>query len=431
MKLRPGDIVDGRWRVVAPLGEGANGVVVHARDDRGRDVALKWLFEPDSPRVRREIELARTLRHPNIVPLLDAGVHRDHPWLAFELVRGHTLESEIARGPIAVDRVRKLAVDILRALEAAHEQHIVHRDVKPGNVMIVGDRALLLDFGAARTHESNLTGAGETIGTPRYMAPEQVASMPVDARTDLYSLGLTLAEALTGKPVYDGAVMRVLARHASPEPVPLSPDVIASPLGRVIQRATQKSPPSRFRSARHMRRALDPRAAKTRAKSVVPFVALASFLFLAASAAVFLVATKRTERPEIEAPTSSSVTVREAADAAPTEEDSLSPAQYALFNEVQSIILRAGWRLEARRPSLQLSVYADAKGSRLQFIRPMDGSTLFEWLAIDFMWNSPKSTPFPHDRVNTTRVRKNVVLVISTSGRITAEEAARILDRAP
>lgn len=420
MDLRLGDVVDGRWTVVARLGEGANGVVVHARDTRGRDVALKWLLEPESPRVRRELELACTLRHLNIVPLLDAGVHAGRPWLAFELVRGHTLEDEIARGPIRVERVRLLATEILRALEAAHGIGIVHRDVKPANVMVVGDHVKLLDFGAARTPESTLTAAGETLGTPRYMAPEQVAAMPIDARTDLYALGLVMAEALSGRPIYDGALMRVLAQHASPEQVPIPETVTASSLGSVILRATQKSPAARFANAREMRKALEPRSTP-RSRRGVGLLLLASTLTIASSIATLFVLGRETERPSRLEPPRSAVRAQVARSI--TEHE-------AVVNEVERALERDNWKLISRQEDTHHFLLEEPLTVTFaQFGRKVDGSADIEGIQVTFYWQEPRRELPQNEYFKVLRWRKKTLLAIQSQGHIPIEVAARALER--
>ena len=262
MDLAPGVVVAGRYEILGPLGEGAFGVVVRVRDRKGMPFALKVLtHERDARRFERETNIVRLLAHPNVVRLVDAGEHEGKPFVVFELVEGRTLAAEIADGPVAVERVAILSRQVLDALAAAHARGIIHRDIKPANIMVNGDRAKLLDFGIARSLDDSgpqLTGIGEAIGTPQYMSPEQVAAMPIDASTDLYALGLVMSEAITGQPVYTGTLARVLARHASPEPTPIPSSVQASLLGAVILRATQKSPPARFRSAAEMRAAFAP-----------------------------------------------------------------------------------------------------------------------------------------------------------------------------
>ena len=157
----------------------------------------------------REATLVQTLDHPNTVRLFDFGVDEGgFPFMAFELLRGVTLEDEIAKAPLSPERVARIATQVLKALMDAHARGIIHRDIKPSNVFLVDfagekDFVKVLDFGVARravesTAQPKITSDGEIVGTPAYMAPEQVKDEPIGPATDLYSLGLVIAEALTG-----------------------------------------------------------------------------------------------------------------------------------------------------------------------------------------------------------------------------------------
>lgn len=265
-----GMVVDGRYDLVELVGEGGQGAVYRATQrPLGREVAIKLLRGDarTAPALRdrfvREAAIVQRLEHPNTVRMFDFGVtDSGAPFMVFELVRGRTLEAEIHRGPLTTARVARIAAQVLKALMEAHAHGIVHRDVKPANVVLADhagepDFVKLLDFGVARSNDDRggpaLTREGQLVGTPRYMAPEQVAGMASDARSDLYALGLVMAEALTGAPVYQGdSFMAVCAQQASAAPVPLSPEVLGGVLGRVIARATQKAPSARFGSARDM-----------------------------------------------------------------------------------------------------------------------------------------------------------------------------------
>ncbi|HEU0036292.1 MAG TPA: protein kinase [Kofleriaceae bacterium] len=251
-----------RFEIHELLGEGSHGAVYRARPRLGgRDVALKVLRGVGSrDRFAREAAIVQRLEHPNTVRLHDAGVADDGtPYMAFELVRGRTLASELARGPLLPARVVRIATQTLKALGEAHALGVVHRDVTPSNILLVDfigdpDFVKLLDFGVASDAESpRLTHTGQTLGTPRYMAPEQVMGRPIDARTDLYALGLVLAEALTGRPVFETeSALAACFQNASTEPVPLPRAVLDGPLGEVIAKATQKRPEDRFASAAEM-----------------------------------------------------------------------------------------------------------------------------------------------------------------------------------
>jgi len=265
-----GALVAGRYQLGASLGAGGFGVVFSAFDTKlQREVAVKVLHHGDRDpvvlsRFYREIELARQLSHPNTVRLYECGeTESGVPFIAWELLRGRSLEQLIRRErALPVDRVARIGVQILKSLMEAHALGIVHRDIKPANVFLCDyageqDFVKVLDFGIATldaaAQKSPLTEEGTTVGTPPYMAPEQVMHSRIDARTDLYALGLVLAEALAGYRVYtDKVSIRVCMEQASPKPVPLQHTVIVSALGPVIKRATQKKPDARYASAAEM-----------------------------------------------------------------------------------------------------------------------------------------------------------------------------------
>jgi serine/threonine-protein kinase len=273
--MAPGDVIAGRYRIDGMLGQGGFGVVFRATQlPIGRGVALKMLLDEAlghadaRARFRREAELAQRLEHPNTVRLYDFGETEDGlPFIAWELLKGRPLDAVIAaEGPLPPARAGRIAAQILKALMEAHGMGIVHRDIKPSNVLLCefsGERDFVkvLDFGIAKrllTRGTGLTPEGSILGTPAYMAPEQVAGTAVSPASDLYSLGLLVAEMITGKPVFDGpSAMDVIAAQLAERPTPLAPEVLASPLGRVIARATERSPDRRYPSAAEMLRDLE------------------------------------------------------------------------------------------------------------------------------------------------------------------------------
>ena len=267
VRARPPDL-DDRFEIVELLGEGSHGTVFRARRKRGGgEVAIKVL-RGDAQHIRdrfaREAAIVQRLEHPNTVRLYESSVANDTPYMVFELVRGRTLASELYRGPLLPARVARIASQVLKALLEAHALGIVHRDITPANILLVDyagdpDFVKLLDFGVAVDAESaRLTQTGQILGTPRYMAPEQVSGGVVDGRTDLYALGLVMAEALAGAPVFGGDnAMAVWMQQASPNPVPLPYAVTAGPFGALIAKATTKQPNARFASAREMLAALE------------------------------------------------------------------------------------------------------------------------------------------------------------------------------
>jgi hypothetical protein len=294
--------VAGRFRVEALIGEGGYGAVFRATEvDRGRAVALKVLFAHAAardglPRFLREADLARRLSHPNTVRVLDFGRAEDGaPWLAFELLEGRTLDAALrAEGALAPARVARIGAQVLKSLMEAHAAGIVHRDVKPANVFLTrfeGEPELVkvLDFGIAKgAGLGALTAPGEVVGTAAYMAPEQLLGAATFA-SDLYALGLTMAEALSGRRVFaQPSAAEVASAQLAPEPVPLSPEVLGSPLARVIARATQKQAAARYASAAEMLAELEPVAAPVRARPSRLWLALAVPIAAALAAALLL-----------------------------------------------------------------------------------------------------------------------------------------------
>jgi serine/threonine protein kinase len=275
-----GQIVEGRYELRRDLGEGATGRVFEAiHRFTGRHVALK-LIAPDAPRAMRSELYARlgrearalaAVRHPGIVDVLDGGfLENGTPFLVMELLEGRTLEGFIAaRGRISVDDTVALGIQLCAALDAAHGVGIVHRDVKPSNLLVVRDHSgnevvKLVDFGIARVDapkEDKLTGIGAVIGTPDYMAPEQLLGLDdPDARSDVYSLGITLFECLTGRMPYEGTYPQVLLQVCSTDPAPsIGPADTGVPqaLGDVVKRAMAKPRADRFDSMKEFQQALE------------------------------------------------------------------------------------------------------------------------------------------------------------------------------
>lgn len=271
-KSEPGQVLAQRYRLESQLGQGGVGTVFLATDlQLSRQVAVKSLLpemvsvEGGLERFEREAKLAQRLHHPNTIRVLDFGRDpRGLPFIVFELLKGQSLEQAFAHGPMSAGRVRDIAEQVLKSLMEAHHGGVVHRDIKPSNIFLCdesqGGIVKVLDFGVASIRDAsgtNATSTGQVLGTPRYMAPEQVVSTSVTPATDLYALGLVMAEALAGAPVFGGdSAVRVCMEQMSEQPVPLPEAVRASPLGAVIVRATQKSASARFGSAEEMLAAL-------------------------------------------------------------------------------------------------------------------------------------------------------------------------------
>jgi eukaryotic-like serine/threonine-protein kinase len=268
----------GRYEILSLLGSGGMGEVYRARDQRlGREVALKVLpaelaSHPERlERLEREARAASALNHPNIVVLHDVGREDGVAYLVMELVEGETLAERLARGPLPLSQVLLLGAQIGSALDACHMKGLVHRDLKPGNIMLTPAGAKLLDFGLARALETDPTAAsrsstaptaaspltreGVVLGTLPYMAPEQLQGGPVDARCDVFALGAVLFEATTGRRAFVGDTSTAIARAIlSSDPPPASSLVPECPraLDRVIQLCLEKDPERRLGSARDL-----------------------------------------------------------------------------------------------------------------------------------------------------------------------------------
>ncbi len=254
-----GTVLSGRYRLESKLGSGGMSTVYLARDGTlERWVAVKVMHremsdQPDQiERFRREARAVAQLSHPNVVAVIDAGEDGGHPYIVFEYVDGETLKQRIERvGPLPVDESTAYAIEIGRGLSAAHARRLVHRDVKPQNVLIDSEgRAKVTDFGIARSLEADgLTQTGRVLGTTDYVSPEQAMGRGVDARTDVYSLGVLLYEMLTGEvPFTAETVVGVAMKHVN-EPMPdvqkRRPEV-SSALASVVERATAKEPKKRY-----------------------------------------------------------------------------------------------------------------------------------------------------------------------------------------
>lgn len=266
----------GRYRILHRLGQGGMGVVFAAEDESlGRRVAVKTIAEPDESarkRFRREARAAAGVNHPNVCQVYEIGEDGGQLFIAMELLEGESLADRLARGPLPMAEATTLGRGILGALQALHATGIVHRDLKPSNVFLTPHGVKLLDFGLARPLAKELTQSLETgteltrpgllVGTPRYMAPEQVLGHEVDARTDLFSAAAILYEAVAGRPAFLGTtVVEVLSATLHEQPPALAGDAAVVALDRVLRRALAKRPADRPPSAAEMATEMDQIAA--------------------------------------------------------------------------------------------------------------------------------------------------------------------------
>jgi len=256
------ELLADHYEVEAELGRGGMATVLLARDPKqDRRVAVKVL-RPDLAaavgveRFKREIEIARTLTHPHILPLFESGEAGGRLFYAMPYVTGESLRTRLDRDrQIPVDEAVRLAVEVAGALGFAHQHDILHRDIKPENILLEGGHAIVADFGIARVVGASaaaaaLTQTGMSVGTPAYMSPEQaLADKGVDSRTDQYALGCVLYEMIAGQPPFVGATMQVLIVKHTMEPVPplrtIAPGV-SKPLEDVIFRSLAKAQADRF-----------------------------------------------------------------------------------------------------------------------------------------------------------------------------------------
>jgi hypothetical protein len=250
----------GKYRITRQVGRGGMGTVYAAIDDLlQREVAIKVLNAGlEDPTVARRfhaeaIAVAR-LNHPGIATIYELFEHDGQQLMVMEFVRGNTLESVLSMGPLEVDRAASIVLGLLGALAHAHSLGVVHRDLKPANLILTADGGVkITDFGIARVvGAEQLTAAGFMMGTPSYMAPEQVLGQPVDGRTDLYTVGLVFFQMLTGElPFKRGTAMQVAQARVKDEPVSLEvlrPD-LPEWCGVVIDRALRRNPDHRFQDA--------------------------------------------------------------------------------------------------------------------------------------------------------------------------------------
>jgi eukaryotic-like serine/threonine-protein kinase len=261
----------GPYEIIAPLGAGGMGEVYRARDTRlDRTVAIK-ILPPDvagdcerRTRFEREARTVAALTHPHICTLHDVGHHDGMSFLVMEHLAGPTLAERLRKGPLPLEQALTVAIEIAEALAAAHRHGVIHRDLKPGNVMLTGTGAKLLDFGLAKLKPAlatagsvtvsavagpdPVTGSGAMLGTVPYMAPEQLEGREADARSDLFAFGAVLYEMLTGRRAFpgDSAVSVIAAILERDPPPPSSLQPLTPPLlDRIVRQCLAKAPDDR------------------------------------------------------------------------------------------------------------------------------------------------------------------------------------------
>jgi serine/threonine-protein kinase len=272
--LEPGSRIDDRYEIIGILGQGAMGTVYDAHHlNLERRVAIKVLHEhrlhDEGTRQRfdREARTLAAVSHPNIVGITDYGFWRDEPYIVMERLEGCTLSAVLkAKGPIGPRRTADFMLQLLSALEHAHERKLVHRDLKPGNVWVERgetgrERLRLLDFGIAKFIDdrgTNVTADGVVAGTPTYMSPEQASASHVDARSDVYSAGVVMFQMLAGRPPFQGRAADIIGGHLREDPpslLELCPGLHPD-WASLCGRALEKNPKDRFQRAIEFARAI-------------------------------------------------------------------------------------------------------------------------------------------------------------------------------
>lgn len=297
-----GSCIDGRYTLRTVIGLGGMACVFEARHEAlDKTVAVKVLLprfagkdSEGAARFLTEARAASKIKHPGVVELSDFGHTEDGlPYFVMECLDGDPLDVVLAtRGALPVEESVQLIEQVLDVLSVAHDAGVIHRDIKPGNCMLTPDGLKLLDFGIAQVreteHANRLTGEGNAIGTPHYMAPEQALGKRVDARADLYTCAVLLFELLCGAPPFDNATpVTLMARHITEAPPPLpAKDINDTPIptavGLAVQRALAKNPDDRYSTAQEFRAALRQKPAAAPTKTVGPATlgALAGALIL-------------------------------------------------------------------------------------------------------------------------------------------------------
>jgi eukaryotic-like serine/threonine-protein kinase len=267
--LAPETVIDQRYSILSRIGSGGMADVYCAQDlQLGRKVALKLLYrrfaedEEFVERFKREASAAAGLQHPNVVGVYDRGEWDGTYYIAMEYLEGRSLKQVLQEeGPLAPERAIDIVVQILRAARFAHQRGVIHRDIKPHNVIIdEEERAKVTDFGIARAGASDMTETGSIMGTAQYLSPEQAQGHAVSAQSDLYAIGIVLYELLTGRVPFDGdSPVTIALKQVSELPVPPSAYVpaVTQELDAIVLRALEKDPARRFADAEEFIAALE------------------------------------------------------------------------------------------------------------------------------------------------------------------------------
>ncbi len=261
-------VLGGRYRLLAPLGEGGMARVYRARDLRlNREVAVKILHDDLTrdpgflSRFEREAQMVAGLAHPNIVPVYDVGDEDGAPYIIMEYIRGRTLKEALeAGGPLNSERAVAIMLPILDALGYAHRQGLIHRDVKPHNILLTTDGTpRLADFGIAHLVDSSTTRTAAILGSAQYLSPEQSRGEEATERSDVYACGIVLYEMLAGRPPFDGSnALAVANQHlnAPPPSLAMLAAAVTPALEQAVGRALEKNPGARYAGTADMQAAL-------------------------------------------------------------------------------------------------------------------------------------------------------------------------------
>lgn len=269
--MKVNDLIKKRYRILELLGEGGMAFVFKAKDEQlERNVAIKTLkpiYISDSnfvSRFKREAQTAANLNHPNIVQIFDWGVEENEPYFVMEYVEGTTLSSVLAKNKrVNISDALYIGSQVSAALHEAHENNLVHRDIKPGNIMITpGGKIKVTDFGivSIQDEDSDITKSGTILGTANYISPEQAQGLPVSKQSDLYSLGVVLYELISGKTPFDGDTpISIATKHLTEKPKPISELINDIPTGveKIVLKLLNKKQINRFKSAEDLRAALN------------------------------------------------------------------------------------------------------------------------------------------------------------------------------